>query len=40
MTAGRTTERGESESSELEDELKIIEEMEDGQQVMYDWQPS
>jgi len=36
MTAGRTTERGGS--SELRDELEVIEEMEDGQQVMHDWQ--
>jgi hypothetical protein len=35
MTAGRTTERGGS--SELKDELKVIEEIEDGQQVMHHW---
>jgi len=33
MTAGRTTERGGS--SELNDELEVIEEVEDGQQVMH-----
>jgi len=38
MTAGRTTEGGRS--SELKDELEIIEEMEDGQQVMHHWQKS
>ena len=38
MTAGRTTERGGS--SELKDELEVIEEMEDGQQVMHHWQKS
>jgi len=38
MTAGRTIERGGS--SELKDELEVIEEMEDGQQVMHHWQES
>jgi len=38
MTAGRTTARGGS--SELKDELEVIEEMEDGQQVMHDWKES
>jgi len=38
VTAGRTTERGES--SELKDEFKIVEKMEDGQQVMHHWQES
>jgi len=33
MSAGRTTERGGS--SGLKDELEVIEEMEDGQQVMH-----
>jgi hypothetical protein len=35
MTAGRPTERGGS--SELKDELEVIEEIEDGQQVMHHW---
>jgi len=33
MTAGRTTERGGS--SELKDELEVIEKIGDGQQVMH-----
>jgi len=38
MTASRTTERGGS--SELKDELEVIEEIDDGQQVMHYWQES
>jgi len=38
MTAGQTTERGGS--SELQDELEVIEKMEDRQQVMHHWQES
>jgi len=38
MTAGRTTQRGGS--SELKDELEVIQEREDGQQVMHHWQKS
>jgi len=38
MTAGCITERGGS--SELKDELKVIEELEDGQPVMHHWQES
>jgi len=38
MVAGRTTERGGS--SELKDELEVIEKIRDGQQVMYHWQES
>jgi len=36
MTAGRTTKRGKL--SELKDELEVIDEIEDGQQVMHHWQ--
>jgi len=36
MTAGRTTERGGS--LQLKDELEVIQEIEDGQQVMHHWQ--
>jgi len=38
MTAGRTTERGRS--SEIKDEIEVIEEMENGQQVMHHWSES
>jgi len=38
MIAGRTTERGGS--SEPKVELEVIEEIEDGQQVMHHWQES
>jgi len=36
MTTGRTTEPGRS--SELKNELDLIQEIEDGQQVMHHWQ--
>jgi len=38
MTSGRTTERGGS--SEIKDEIEVIQEMEDGQQVMHNWPES
>jgi len=38
MTAGPTTEQGRS--SGLKDELKAIQEIQDGQQVMHHWQKS
>jgi len=38
MTGGSTTERGGS--SELKDELEVIEKMEDWQQVIHHWQAS
>jgi len=38
MTADRTTERGRL--SDLKDELKVFEEIDDGQQVMHHWQKS